>query len=216
EGETVSEGVVEVDTEDADIPGPVAAGDVIIATDEHPFWVPDLKAWVNAIDLAPSMWLQTSAGTWVQINAIQAWSQPATVHNLTVQGVHTYHVSTGSLDVLNHNCDAASAASAMKELIAEKAGFSESGQRFIVDENMHPGVASGMREAGYNARGVHEMGITGASDPEINLMAGQINARVVTHDRGKLDGGFGSRAIQVNARVNSVSGVIGVVESALR
>ncbi|XKK38615.1 hypothetical protein HFP72_29695 [Nocardiopsis sp. ARC36] len=24
------------------IPGPVVAGDVIIATDEHPFWVPDL------------------------------------------------------------------------------------------------------------------------------------------------------------------------------
>ncbi|WP_306370970.1 polymorphic toxin-type HINT domain-containing protein [Nocardiopsis sp. CC223A] len=76
---------------------------MVIATDEHPFWVPDLKAWVDAVDLVPGMWLQTSAGTWVQINAIQAWSQPATVHNLTVQGVHTYHVATGSLDVLNHN-----------------------------------------------------------------------------------------------------------------
>ena len=105
EGETVTEGAVEVDTEDAGIPDPVAAGDVVIATDEHPFWVPDLKAWVDAIDLAPGMWLQTSAGTWVQINAIQTWSQPATVHNLTVQGVHTYHVATGTLDVLNHNCD---------------------------------------------------------------------------------------------------------------
>ncbi|WP_306371056.1 polymorphic toxin-type HINT domain-containing protein [Nocardiopsis sp. CC223A] len=82
----------------------MAAGDVVIATDEHPFWVPDLKAWVDAVDLAPGMWLQTSAGTWVQINAVQAWSQSATVHNLTVQGVHTYHVATGSLDVLNHNC----------------------------------------------------------------------------------------------------------------
>ncbi|SHK76461.1 RHS repeat-associated core domain-containing protein, partial [Nocardiopsis flavescens] len=66
EDETVSAGVVEVDAEDAGIPGPVAAGDVVIATDEHPFWVPDLKAWVDAIDLAPGMWLQTSAGTWVQ------------------------------------------------------------------------------------------------------------------------------------------------------
>ncbi|WP_306370968.1 polymorphic toxin-type HINT domain-containing protein [Nocardiopsis sp. CC223A] len=77
---------------------------MVIATDEHPFWVPDLKAWVDAVDLAPGMCLQTSAGTWVQINAVQAWSQSATVHNLTVQGVHTYHVATGSLDVLNHNC----------------------------------------------------------------------------------------------------------------
>jgi hypothetical protein len=104
EGEAVSEGTVQIDTESAGIPGPVAAGDVIIATDEHPFWVPDLKAWVDAIDLAPGMWLQTSAGTWVQVNAIQAWSQTATVHNLTVQGVHTYHVATRTLDVLNHNC----------------------------------------------------------------------------------------------------------------
>ncbi|MDT0331472.1 RHS repeat-associated core domain-containing protein [Nocardiopsis lambiniae] len=103
--ETVAQGAVQVDTESAGIPGPVAAGDVIVATDGHPFWVPDLKAWVDAIDLAPGMWLQTSAGTWVQINAIQTWSLPATVHNLTVQGVHTYHVAAGSLDVLNHNCD---------------------------------------------------------------------------------------------------------------
>ncbi|GAA0993603.1 polymorphic toxin-type HINT domain-containing protein [Nocardiopsis tropica] len=86
------------------IPGPVAAGDVIIATDGHPFWVPDLEQWVDAIDLAPGMWLQTSSGTWVQVSAVQAWIQPATVHNLTVQGVHTFHVAAGDLNVLNHNC----------------------------------------------------------------------------------------------------------------
>ena len=85
-------------------PGPTAAGDVIIATDGHPFWVPELGQWVDAIDLAPGMWLQTSAGTWVQITAIQAWAQAATVHNLTVQGTHTYHVGVGDEDILVHNC----------------------------------------------------------------------------------------------------------------
>ncbi|MFW6638494.1 RHS repeat-associated core domain-containing protein [Nocardiopsis algeriensis] len=95
----------DVEVEQAGIPGPVAAGDVIVATDEHPFWVPDLGAWVDAIDLAPGMWLQTSAGTWVQVDAVRSWTQPATVHNLTVQGVHTFHVAAGSLDVLNHNCN---------------------------------------------------------------------------------------------------------------
>ena len=78
---------------------------MIVATDGHPFWVPDLGLWVDAIDLAPGMWLQTSSGTWVQVSAIQAWTQSATVHNLTVQGVHTYHVAAGDLDVLNHNCN---------------------------------------------------------------------------------------------------------------
>nr|WP_184286692.1 RHS repeat-associated core domain-containing protein [Nocardiopsis algeriensis] len=89
--------------EQSGIPGPVAAGDVIVATDEHPFWVPELGAWLYAIDLSPGTWLQTSAGTWVQVNAVRSWTQSATVHNLTVQGVHTYHAAAGPLDVLSHN-----------------------------------------------------------------------------------------------------------------
>lgn len=87
------------------IPGPVAVGDVIVATDEHPFWVPELGLWVNAIDLAPGMWLQTSAGTWVQVKAVETSTQPATVHNLTVEDLHTYYAASGSLDVLSHNCN---------------------------------------------------------------------------------------------------------------
>ncbi|GAA1445828.1 hypothetical protein [Nocardiopsis tropica] len=51
-GETGSEAEGE-QSEQSGIPGPVAAGDVIIATDEHPFWVPDLEQWVDAVDLAP-------------------------------------------------------------------------------------------------------------------------------------------------------------------
>ncbi|WP_017584781.1 polymorphic toxin-type HINT domain-containing protein [Nocardiopsis ganjiahuensis] len=86
------------------VPEPEVAGDVIVATDGHPFWVPDLGLWVDAVDLAPGMWLQTSSGTWVQVSAVQARTQSATVHNLTVQGVHTYHVAMDSVDVLNHNC----------------------------------------------------------------------------------------------------------------
>ncbi|WDZ93555.1 RHS repeat-associated core domain-containing protein [Nocardiopsis sp. HUAS JQ3] len=93
--------------EQSGVPGPVTAGDVVIATDGHPFWVPDLEQWVDAVDLAPGMWLQTSSGTWVQVSAVQAWTQAATVHNLTVQGVHTFHVGAGSLDLLNHNCEPA-------------------------------------------------------------------------------------------------------------
>ncbi|WP_241479697.1 RHS repeat-associated core domain-containing protein [Nocardiopsis lucentensis] len=87
------------------VPGPTVVGDGVIATDEHPFWVPDLESWVDAIDLAPGMWLQTSAGTWVQVSAVGVWTQAATVHNLTVQGVHTFHVTAGDLDLLNHNCN---------------------------------------------------------------------------------------------------------------
>ncbi|MFG2810327.1 polymorphic toxin-type HINT domain-containing protein [Streptomyces sp. DT199] len=43
----------------------------ITATDGHPFWVPALHRWVEANDLKAGQWLQTSAGTWVQITAIR-------------------------------------------------------------------------------------------------------------------------------------------------
>ncbi|MBN1173628.1 MAG: hypothetical protein JXA67_15770, partial [Micromonosporaceae bacterium] len=73
-----------------------AAGDAIgtvTATDTHPFWVRDLNTWVDATDLQPGQWLRTSVGTWIQITALKRWTVPAQrVHNLTVNGLHTYHV----------------------------------------------------------------------------------------------------------------------------
>ncbi|WP_405487634.1 ricin-type beta-trefoil lectin domain protein [Streptomyces sp. NBC_00096] len=77
----------------------------ITATDKHPFWVPDMASWVDAKDLQPGQWLQTSAGTHVQIKAVKQWTQQlATVHNLTVADVHTYYVLAGTTPVLVHNC----------------------------------------------------------------------------------------------------------------
>ncbi|GAA1998920.1 hypothetical protein GCM10009799_27460 [Nocardiopsis rhodophaea] len=87
------------------MPGPLAGGDIVISTESHPFWVPELQEWVDAGDLWPGMWLETSAGTWVQVTATRAWTQSAKVHNLTVEGVHTFNVAVGaSSDVLTHNC----------------------------------------------------------------------------------------------------------------
>ncbi|MEU1879880.1 RHS repeat-associated core domain-containing protein [Streptosporangium sp. NPDC020072] len=79
------------------------ATDLITATDEHPFWVPSLRIWVKAADLQLGMWLQTSAGTHVQITALQKRTAIQRVHNLTVDGLHTYHVVAGDQAVLVHN-----------------------------------------------------------------------------------------------------------------
>ncbi|GAA3137931.1 polymorphic toxin-type HINT domain-containing protein [Nonomuraea salmonea] len=79
------------------------AKDVITATDNHPFWVPKRKAWLTAGALQPGMWLQTSAGTYVQITAIEHRTATQRVHNLTVEDFHTYHVVAGDQDVLVHN-----------------------------------------------------------------------------------------------------------------
>ncbi|MGP4083501.1 hypothetical protein [Streptomyces sp. KR55] len=49
------------------------------------------------------MWLQTAAGTWVQITAIDDAHRGQRVHNLTVEGQHTYFVLAGVSPLLVHN-----------------------------------------------------------------------------------------------------------------
>ncbi|MEU6073842.1 polymorphic toxin-type HINT domain-containing protein [Micromonospora sp. NPDC047074] len=49
----------------------------VIATDGHPFWVSDLGEWIDAKDLKPGQWLRTSAGTYVQVEAVRPSSTTA-------------------------------------------------------------------------------------------------------------------------------------------
>ncbi|MEU9839389.1 RHS repeat-associated core domain-containing protein [Actinomadura sp. NPDC048032] len=80
-------------------------GGLVIATDNHPFWVAgDINAWVEAADLQPGMWLRTSAGTYVQVRAIDHWTtHHQRVHNLTVANFHTYYALASATPVLVHN-----------------------------------------------------------------------------------------------------------------
>jgi RHS repeat-associated protein len=75
----------------------------LTATAEHPFWVPTSKQWVNATDLAPGMWLRTSAGTHVQVDSIKQRTVAHRVHNMTISDLHTYYVLAGTTSVLVHN-----------------------------------------------------------------------------------------------------------------
>ncbi|MEU0103547.1 polymorphic toxin-type HINT domain-containing protein [Streptomyces sp. NPDC006267] len=78
----------------------------ITATNNHPFWTTKPARWTNATDLAPGDWLRTSAGTYVQITAIDRRTAPnTTVYNLTVNNLHTYYVLAGATAVLVHNCN---------------------------------------------------------------------------------------------------------------
>lgn len=76
----------------------------ITSTAAHLIWLPDAGQWVTGGDLKPGMWLQTAAGTWVQITAVSRTLQHERVHNLTVEGIHTYYVLAGDSPVLVHNC----------------------------------------------------------------------------------------------------------------
>ncbi|TMR08216.1 hypothetical protein ETD86_48775 [Nonomuraea turkmeniaca] len=79
------------------------SGEVIVATDEHPFWVEKLDRWMFATDLKPCMWLRTSSGTYVQVTAVKRWTAIQQVHNLTVADIHTYYAVAGDTPVLVHN-----------------------------------------------------------------------------------------------------------------
>ncbi|MFI7274685.1 ricin-type beta-trefoil lectin domain protein [Streptomyces sp. NPDC049879] len=79
----------------------------LTATAGHPFWLPEADAWTDATDLDPGQWLRTSAGTHVQITAITRYTTTTTVHNLTVNDLHTYYVLADATPVLVHNCNRA-------------------------------------------------------------------------------------------------------------
>jgi RHS repeat-associated protein len=76
----------------------------IVATDTHPFWVPELSKWVEAGELEVGQWLRTSAGTHVQITATSYYAKRQRTHDLTIQDVHAYYVLAGGTPLLVHNC----------------------------------------------------------------------------------------------------------------
>ncbi|WP_306210198.1 polymorphic toxin-type HINT domain-containing protein [Actinoplanes sp. RD1] len=75
----------------------------ITATSGHPFWAPDLGKWVKAGELQAGSMLQTGAGTYVKVTQAAKRTAQATVHNLTVDGLHTYYVSAAGTSLLVHN-----------------------------------------------------------------------------------------------------------------
>jgi RHS repeat-associated protein len=86
-----------------DVDGDQAADDSVTATDGHPFWVESEQKWLRAGQLRPGMVLLTPDGARVTVIAIVAYGAVATVHNLTVDDLHTYYVQSGEQDVLVHN-----------------------------------------------------------------------------------------------------------------
>nr|WP_308114672.1 polymorphic toxin-type HINT domain-containing protein [Streptomyces sp. ISL-12] len=79
----------------------------VTATDGHPFWVPELGAWIDATNLVAGEQLSTSTRAAARITKIRRWTQQASVHNLTVADIHTYYVLAGETPVLVHNSNGA-------------------------------------------------------------------------------------------------------------
>ncbi len=76
---------------------------IVTATDEHPFWEARTGSWTDAEDLDRSDLLRTPDGRLLEVVDVHEWTQQQQVHNLTVEGLHTYYVRVGDSPVLVHN-----------------------------------------------------------------------------------------------------------------
>ncbi|QBI53993.1 polymorphic toxin-type HINT domain-containing protein [Streptomonospora litoralis] len=78
----------------------------LTATARHRFWAPERGRWITAEALRPGTRLRTASGTRAYVSSVEVRTAPGQrVHNLTVAGLHTYHVTVGGLSVLVHNED---------------------------------------------------------------------------------------------------------------
>jgi len=75
----------------------------LTATEQHRFWVPEVRAWRNAGSLTAGQTLQTSSGANVKVASVAHHSERLRAYNLTVAGLHTYYVVAGGTPVLVHN-----------------------------------------------------------------------------------------------------------------
>ncbi|WP_247695337.1 RHS repeat-associated core domain-containing protein, partial [Streptomyces sp. B93] len=121
-------------TVDTDGKGGKAKPSEITATAGHPFWLPDYGRWADAEDLEPGMWLQTAAGTWVQITAVDDTRRSQKVHNLRVDGQQTYFVLSGATPVLVHNatnCEVQAELAQMRQDMNMKSVAQEDADRLV-------------------------------------------------------------------------------------
>ncbi|MFC7919705.1 DddA-like double-stranded DNA deaminase toxin [Streptomyces cinereoruber] len=83
----------------------LADGSTLTSTDHHPYWSENDRVWKNAGDLKAGDTLRTPQNDTATIAATRDWQGLQDAYDLTVDGLHTYYVSTGTTDVLVHNTD---------------------------------------------------------------------------------------------------------------
>jgi RHS repeat-associated protein len=79
----------------------------LTATDGHPIWDADSGRWVDAGQLTPGDQLRTADGRLLTVIDTSTRTARATVHNLSIADLHTYHATTTGAeqaDILTHNC----------------------------------------------------------------------------------------------------------------
>ncbi|MFD4241107.1 RHS repeat-associated core domain-containing protein [Streptomyces sp. NPDC058525] len=167
------------------------ATESVTATDGHPFWAPSLDKWLRASDLTVGQWLQTSAGTWVQVSGVKHWTQQKQVRNLTVASEHTYYVLAGATPVLTHNCGPTVANGAVLEGLSvseikriQNAADSR-GVSIAVVGSRAKGARSATNPDGYHAESDWDYVITGINSRTKSRISSSLPKADVSLGRGR-------------------------------
>ncbi len=142
-------------------------GEVIDATDGHPFYVLADQGewnWVDAGELTVESILAGKAGDLLQVVGIESNTKVMSVFNITVNNDHTYYV--GESGVLNHNaggCD-------LTDRLLTTFGWKRrpSGASDKLRKNM---IARGINEPGYKNAAHHIVGFGERSRPAQEVLA---------------------------------------------
>lgn len=90
------------------------AGETLVATAQHSFWVVNRNAWIDARDLVAGDVLRRSDGATVAVDHRRVFTVVGTrVHNLTVAGVHTFYAGDAPVLVHNQGCGGGAADDAL-------------------------------------------------------------------------------------------------------
>ncbi len=101
-GEQVAKKVEHVFVHDDTVIDLVVDGEVISTTEDHPFWSVTDRKFERADELSPGEQVLGADGRLVTVSGLKLGSaRAAFAYNLTVEGIHTYHV--GDAEILVHN-----------------------------------------------------------------------------------------------------------------
>ncbi len=101
-GEQVAKRVEHVFVHEDTVIDLVVDGEVITTTEDHPFWSVTDQRFERADELAPGEKVLGADGRVITVSGLQlGTAREALAYNLSVQGIHTYHV--GDDEILVHN-----------------------------------------------------------------------------------------------------------------
>ena len=101
-GEQVAKTVEHIFVHDDTVIDLVVDGEVITTTEDHPFWSVTDQRFERADELSPGEKVLGADGRVVTVSGLQlGTAREALAYNLSVEGIHTYHV--GDAEILVHN-----------------------------------------------------------------------------------------------------------------